>query len=102
TNGPRIVLRVTVGDAPLGGVIRGTDPVDVTVRVVGTAPIDRIELVRSAGVVGSRRGDGSTALFATFPVEPLAGDVVYVRVVQVDGGLAWSSPVSFAGPEGDR
>jgi hypothetical protein len=97
TNGPRIVLRVTVAGRPMGSVVPA-GPVEVEVRVVGTAPIDRIELVGRAGVVGSRRGEGSV-LFGTFPLTPTDGDLVYVRVVQTDGGLAWSSPVFFDAPD---
>lgn len=98
TNGPRIVLRFEVDGAPMGSTIGAAGPVSAVVRVVGTAPIDRIELVRAAGVVGSRRGDGSALLHAAFDVDPSPGDLVYVRVVQRDGGIAWSSPVFFADP----
>jgi Protein of unknown function (DUF3604) len=95
TNGPRIVLRFTVSDTPMGSV-RAPGPAEATVRVVGTAPLDHIELVDTrAGVVGSRPGDGA-ALLATFPLEGTDGAAVYVRVVQQDGGLAWSSPVFFS------
>lgn len=95
TNGPRIVLRFAVGDTPMGGT-RPAGVAEATVRVVGTAPIDHVELVHTrVGVIGSRPGDGSALLYATFPVDPAAGDGVYVRVVQEDGGLAWASPVFF-------
>jgi hypothetical protein len=93
TNGPRIVLRVTAGGAPMGSALPAV-PVEVEVRAVGTAAIERIELVSRHGVVGSRPGDG-VLVHGTFPIEPLAGDFVYVRVVQADGGLAWSSPFFF-------
>jgi hypothetical protein len=94
TNGPRIVLRFTVDGQPMGSTLAPQRPVEVELRVVGTAPLDRAELVTRAGVMGSRRGDGSALLHATWTLEPPAGpDLVYVRVVQQDGGLAWSSPV---------
>ena len=95
TNGPRIVLRFDVSGTPLGGVHPSGGPVTVTVRAIGTAPIDRVELVSRHGVVGSRRGTGPVA-FAQWPLDaPTPGDFVYVRVVQADGGLAWASPVFF-------
>lgn len=94
TNGPRIVLRVSAGGAPMGSVLPAGRPIPLEVRVVGTAAIERVELVGRAGVVGSRVGSGRL-LFATWDLEPTAGDLVYVRVVQVDGGLAWSSPIFF-------
>lgn len=95
TNGPRIVLRVDAGGATMGSTLPGgAGPVPLDVRVVGTAPIERIELVRRSGVVGSAPGAGAVA-HAAFEVDPIPGDRVWVRVIQVDGGLAWSSPIAF-------
>jgi hypothetical protein len=94
TNGPRIVLRFTVDEQPMGSTLTPQGPVEVELRVVGTAPVHHAELVTRAGVTGSREGDGSALLHATWTLDPPAGpDLVYVRVVQQDGGLAWSSPV---------
>jgi hypothetical protein len=96
TNGPRIVLRFTAADRPMGSVLPAGVAAPIEVRVVGTAPIERIELVGRAGVVGSRTGDGRHTAHATWTLDaPADGDFAYVRVVQVDGGLAWSSPVWF-------
>jgi hypothetical protein len=97
TNGPRVVVRFTAGGQPMGSTLPAGVPAEIEVRVVGTAPIDHVELVGRAGTIGSRTGDGGRALHATFALDaPAAGDHVYVRVVQTDGGLAWSSPVWFA------
>jgi hypothetical protein len=99
TNGPRIILRVDVDGHPMGSAVeaRGTWTVDA--RVIGTAPLDHLELVRSAAaspeVVGSWTGHGELVAHATWSIEPTPGDLVYVRVVQTDGGLAWSSPVTM-------
>ncbi len=96
TNGPRIVLRFTAAGQPMGSELPAGTPAEIEVRVVGTAPIDHVELVGRAGTIGSRIGDGGRALHATFTLDaPAAGDFAYVRVVQTDGGLAWSSPVWF-------
>ncbi|HHO54370.1 MAG TPA: DUF3604 domain-containing protein [Deltaproteobacteria bacterium] len=100
TNGPRIVLRVSVRGAPPGSVLPAGPPAPIEARVVGTAPIERVELVGRGGVIGSQVGTGSL-LFTTWELDaPAPGDLAYVRVVQVDGGLAWSSPVFFDPPEG--
>ena len=96
TNGPRIVLRFAAADRPMGSVLPAGVATPIEVRVVGTAPIARIELVGRTGLVGSRTGDGSFTAHATWTLDaPAVGDFAYVRVVQVDGGLAWSSPVWF-------
>jgi hypothetical protein len=80
----------------MGAVVPAGAPAPIEVRVVGTAPIDRVEIVGRSGLSGSRSGDGTPTLHATWTLDaPAPGDFVYVRVVQTDGGLAWSSPVWF-------
>ena len=95
TNGPRIVLRFAVGGHPMGSIM---DPPSTTeqafISVNGTAPIDRVDLVRSGRVAASFPGDGLLDLQLTFELEGLAsGEYVYARTVQEGGGAAWSSPV---------
>jgi hypothetical protein len=51
-------------------------------------------VIRSGGIVASSPGDGRHELTLTTDLEDLkAGEYVYARVVQEDGGAAWSSPV---------
>ena len=97
TSGERILLRFTVDGAPMGGDIPAREPDaahQALVQVLGTAPLARVDLVRSGEVVGQFRDlEGSEAL-VSFEIPRLeAGEYVYVRVVQQDGGLAWSSPI---------
>jgi len=93
TNGSRIILRVHVDGVPMGAELEPRAEAEVALTVIGTAPIDRVELVRGGEVVGSRRGEG-VALVHTWTLDSLVtDDFVYVRVLQSDGGMAWSSPV---------
>ncbi|MCI0548206.1 MAG: CehA/McbA family metallohydrolase, partial [Candidatus Rokubacteria bacterium] len=98
TSGPRIVLHFDVSDTPMGGVLRVSDPSaprEIGVRVVGTAPLAHIDCVKNGEVLFSVEGDGdeSLELFAEDSEVVRTGEYLYVRVAQVDGGLAWSSPV---------
>ena len=98
TSGPRIVLRFEVSGVGMGGVLRVRDPRaprEIHVRAVGTAPIARIDCVKSGEVLFSVAGDGgeSLELRAEDPAQVQPGEHLYVRVQQADGGLAWSSPV---------
>ena len=95
TNGPRIVLRFAVGGHPMGSIIEAPgEHVPVFVRIDGTAPIERVDVIRSGGIVASSPGDGRYELTLTTDLEDLKpGEYVYVRVVQEGGGAAWSSPV---------
>ena len=98
TNGARIVLRVALGSTPIGGVLPlapgARSRETVFVSVAGTAPLERVELVRSGRVVD--RADLSGELEAALSnelAELTAGEYVYGRVLQSDGGAAWSSPI---------
>jgi hypothetical protein len=96
TSGPRILLRFALGKTRMGGVISAQDAIDAPLflQVIGTAGLESVEVVM--------RGDRITSLPAAgeleFAVSAIlgelrAGDWAYVRVVQVDGGMAWSSPI---------
>jgi hypothetical protein len=97
TNGARILLRVALGGHPMGSQVRvPNDALAATlfVQVVGQAPLDRIELVRSGAVVDALTLDGRLDVTLHREVDALeAGEYLYVRVVQQDGGAAWSSPI---------
>jgi hypothetical protein len=106
TNGPRILLRGALGPHPMGTVARVAQGASLDeplfVHAIGTGPIARVELVRSGEVVDGVDVEGRLEVALERPVEDLrAGEYVYVRVVQEDGGAAWSSPVFLeaAAPE---
>jgi hypothetical protein len=107
TNGARIVLRVALGGTPIGGVVpvAAGDRVRETlfVQVIGTAPLERVEVVRSGAVVDGLDLDGQLeAALASELADLSAGEYVYVRVVQRDGGAAWSSAIFVGEPSGAR
>ena len=98
TNGARIVLRVALGGAPMGGVLpiaRGERRRETLfVHVTGSAPLERVEVVRSGALVDGLALEGQLeAALASELADLGAGEYVYVRVAQTDGGAAWSSPI---------
>jgi hypothetical protein len=95
TNGPRILLHVTLDGAPMGAAVdaEGGRTRSLEVRVVAPESLERVDLVRSGRVVRTFAGTGSGELRLTEPIAGLeSGEYLYVRAVQVDGGTAWSSP----------
>ncbi|MFT4538092.1 MAG: hypothetical protein ACI841_004941 [Planctomycetota bacterium] len=99
TSGPRIVLRFDI-DGRRGGerVARGTLAPNPLLRldVFGCAPLERIDVIRSGGRVDRTPMMGELDAHLEFPLSDIASlDYVYVRVLQMDGGLAWSSPIFF-------
>jgi hypothetical protein len=80
TNGPRIYLAVR---------LEGTS---LDFEVAATAPVASIDFIRS-GLTASMAGEGERDLAGQRTIPQLAaGEYLYLRVVQEDGGAAWSSP----------
>jgi hypothetical protein len=98
TSGPRILLRFAVADARMGGVARIAEPSQpraIYVRAGGTAAIERVEVVKNGEVAFEVAGDGREVVeLLVEDASPAAdGDYLYARVMQEDGGMAWSSPI---------
>ncbi len=109
TNGPRILLRASFGGYPMGadvpageraaGALPGLGPDTLLVRAIAPGVLERIDLIRSGEVMEAFdcRGERECA-FAAELAGLVAGEYLYVRAVQADGGAAWSSPFYFVEP----
>ncbi|MFP8881536.1 MAG: CehA/McbA family metallohydrolase [Myxococcota bacterium] len=98
TSGPRIILRVALDQYRMGTTIPapGSEGYsgDLFVQVLGTEPLDRIDLIRSGTVVDSMPADNLLDITLQRSIEALhSGEYLYVRAVQVDHAAAWSSPI---------
>jgi hypothetical protein len=98
TNGARIVLRVALGGTPIGGTLplapgaRSREMLFIAIS--GSAPLETAEVVRSGRIVDRVRLEGKLDVALSSELSDLsAGEYVYVRVAQADGGAAWSSPI---------
>jgi hypothetical protein len=102
TNGPRIILRAALAGLPMGSELDAPppgEPLDLYVRAILATPLDRIDVIRRGRVDQSLAGEGAMDYEATFELKDLAaGEYVYVRVIQQDGGAAWSSPFFVNAP----
>ena len=102
TNGPRIVLRAALAGHRVGEAVAAAElaqaagegrKVELTVQVVAPAPLARVELIHGREVVQRTDVEGRREILVRWGVPELrAGEFVYVRAVQEDGGAAWSSP----------
>ncbi|MEQ8765480.1 MAG: DUF3604 domain-containing protein [Planctomycetota bacterium] len=104
TTGSKIVLEVTLNGTPMGGVAKIGEQALVSVRVLGTDVIERVEVLRwrpdeERFSVAHTFEPMRMALVATWRDEqPVPGAIYFVRVSQVNEvrGLpvmAWSSPI---------
>ena len=73
---------------------RRDGPVSVTAEVQSPQPIDRIEICRNNEFVYSSSPDTPAASIEFVDQAPADGpSFYYLRVIQSDGEIAWSSPV---------
>ncbi len=98
TSGPRIYLRAALSTYPMGAIVphaklRSEDgQVSLYVHSVGTDEITWLDVVRSGQV--TRSSINKDRFEVLVPIDnPQPGEYFYVRIVQADGGLAWSSPI---------
>ncbi len=95
--GVRILLHLTANGAPMGSVLSGAGPVSFAARINGVGPLDRVELVKYDGHIWTSvySFDAAGMLDHHFAAVDNAkpGDLYYLRVRQVNGNRAWSSPV---------
>jgi hypothetical protein len=93
-----IVLDVRIGSLGIMGDEVRTGRPALDVIVLGTGPIDRVEVIRNGTVAHTAR-PGQEATESRFHWEdpsPRRGEkpsYYYVRVVQKDGQMAWASPI---------
>ena len=94
TNGARILLRTSLSGARMGATIAADQqrPLELRVHVIGTGPIEAIDIIHSGEVFTLECDGESEVQLAPLDIDLLTGEYIYVRVRQADGGLAWSSP----------
>ena len=95
TSGPRLLLDASLGEEPMGTRISPHEgELELSVSIHASAPLRALELVRSGAVVEDLTPKGPELdLDHTFTLKGLSqGEYVYLRIQQMDGGLAWSSP----------
>ena len=103
-----IILDVRMGDAIMGDEVQfkraiaaRRDEPKLSVRVIGTAPLARVDVIKDFGFVYSTESKDATVQFDWTDPDPRPGlSWYYVRVVQSDGQVAWGSPIWVQVPPG--
>ncbi|MFQ6097766.1 MAG: hypothetical protein ACE5O2_08565, partial [Armatimonadota bacterium] len=97
TTGTRIVLDFRVNGRVMGSeivVASATDVRTIYVKASGSADLETIEIIRggeSLDIFECRGREAEVEIEDAASIE--GGTFYYVRVVQADGEMAWSSPV---------
>jgi hypothetical protein len=97
TTGAKISLEVRVNGRLMGEklpALPAGQAVEVSVRVIGADALTSVEVCRNNQFVYKRAGEGRSLEFVFRDNRPPSGRLwYYVRVIQKDGEMAWSSPV---------
>ena len=95
TTGTRIGLSFTVNGAIMGREITARDGEArvIQAEVTGTAPLQRLELVKSGEVVYEQQCRGMSESLDVAEADGEGPAFYYLRAFQTDGEMAWSSPV---------
>ena len=96
TNGPRIVLIARLDGALMGAALPAAERHQLLVRVASPGPLASIEIIADGKISKSVPGEGRRELTFESEFGPSSpGGSLYLRVLQEDGGAAWSSPFFF-------
>jgi hypothetical protein len=93
-----IVLDVRMGSLGIMGDEVKTSKPGLDVVVLGTGPIERVDVIRNGKVVHTEKSDKTPEEMRFHwddpaPVKGEKASYYYVRAVQKDGQLAWASPI---------
>jgi hypothetical protein len=81
------------GEHLMGEEFTSRAPVRVRAKVLGTAVVARVDVVRNGKIVYTATPDKAELEFEYTDTAPPAGEAYYcVRVMQSDGEMAWGSP----------
>ena len=98
TTGERILVDFRVDGHMMGEEVSLSAPPFLQVKVAGTAPLDRVEVIRNGEVILTRQTEARDLSFA-WQEEEIHPGYYYLRVTQSDEEMAWSSPIWVAAIE---
>jgi len=89
-----IMLEFRIGEHFMGDELEAESVPPIRVRAVGTGPVAAVEIIRNNRSVYRGGGGGEEVEITYHDISPEPGtSFYYVRVVQLDGNVAWSSPI---------
>ncbi len=96
TSGERIVLRFQIDGHWMGEMVPLAGPAefDIDIFAMGTSPNARIDLLENEEVIRTFHTEGEEIRIRT-PWNIAPTKFYRIRLIQEDGGMAWSSPIWF-------
>jgi hypothetical protein len=100
TTGQRIVVQFKADDHWMGEEYKSANAPHLSVKVLGTAPLASVTIVKNNQDFVRMEGHGQRELEFEYgdTAPPRETDYYYVRVIQEDFEMAWASPVWISRP----
>ena len=77
-----------------GDIVETEDGFELKVRIIGTTPLRQVDLIKNQHFLHNRQKLPQDSSFTFVDADKQPGeDYYYVRVIQEDGNVAWSSPI---------
>ncbi|MXX15617.1 MAG: DUF3604 domain-containing protein [Gemmatimonadetes bacterium] len=102
TTGARIILAVDVNGHTAGSEAKIAAPAEITICAHACAPVQRIDLIRNDRCLHSWHPDALDIDLTYVDEIPLREGAYYVRLRQIDGEYAWSTPIWTFCPDGSE
>ena len=97
TSGARIILSFHINGHPMGKVVYLNDESearDISGEVIGNDEIREVVIIKNGFTLHTIPGQGLKSIVHYLDKSPLKeGDYYYLRAIQKDGEMAWSSPI---------
>lgn len=93
TTGDRILIDFRGDDHPMGSVYQTREVPTLNIRIIGTAPITRVDIVKNNADVETRLDPGWDVGFTWSDADFNDSAYYYLRVTQENGEMAWTSPI---------
>ncbi len=95
-----IVLEFWIGEHFMGDEFESKDVPPIVVKAVGTAPVAAVDIIRNNRSIYRNGVAGPEVEVTYLDTAPEPGtSFYYVRLEQIDGNVAWSSPIWVSRPE---
>jgi hypothetical protein len=99
TTGARIVLEFAIDGHHMGEIITEASERVTHIYVAGTAPLEKIEIIKNNRILYAL-GSAQTTVELKYQDREDSGreeDFYYIKILQQDGEIAWSSPIWVRG-----
>jgi hypothetical protein len=89
-----IILEYRMGEHFMGEEFADSSVPPISIRIIGTAPVSRVDVIKNEAVVYSTHPNAKDVMFTYRDENPTTGtSYYYVRVIQTNWEMAWGSPI---------